>query len=77
MGGNERELRSIGYLQHVDCYDTRFFLVFSGGSIESNLGPGLVLKKFSALPREAIYELKSSAQRKNAFQLLPREHILE
>ncbi|MEH6727996.1 MAG: YrbL family protein [Hyphomicrobiales bacterium] len=76
MDGNERELRSIRLLQSVDSYDTRFFPEFFG-SIDTNLGLGLVFEKFGSGPGEGIYELKNPAQRNAAFKLLPKEKILE
>lgn len=75
MDGNERELRSIELLKNADSYDTRFFPAFFG-SIETNLGPGLVFEKFGSGPDEIIHELKSSAEQQMAFQVLPKEQIL-
>lgn len=75
MDGNERELRSIELLQNADRYDTRFFPAFFG-SIETNLGSGLVFEKFGSGPDEIMHELKSSAQQQKALQVLPKDQIL-
>lgn len=76
MDGNERELRSVEILKSADSYDCRFFPAFFG-SVETNLGSGLVFEKFGSAPGERIYELKSSAEQQKALQLVPKEQILD
>ncbi|WP_306257896.1 YrbL family protein [Pararhizobium sp. IMCC21322] len=76
MDGNERELRSIELLKNAGQYDSRFFPAFFG-SIETNLGPGLVFEKLGSGHEEQIYDLKVLEQKKIALELLSKEQILE
>lgn len=76
MDGNQRELRSINLLMRVGCYDTRFFPAFFG-TIETNLGPGLVFEKLGSGAQDRIYELRRKEDKKLALRLLPREQILQ
>nr|WP_306267933.1 YrbL family protein [Pararhizobium sp. IMCC3301] len=76
MDGNQRELRSIELLKRIGLYDTRFFPAFFG-TIETNLGPGLVFEKLGSGPQDQIYELRRLEDKKLALQLLPRERILQ
>lgn len=75
MDGNERELRSIDLLKNADSYETGCFPAFFG-SIETNLGPGLVFERFGSRPDEFIHELKSPAELQKSFQVLPKNQIL-